>query len=149
MDEMLLLGVILAGGALAAAVVLLYALFLAPKKSQLVTRSLMGTEDRSQLGKARVVEQATEDALADITREVVRRRNDTAVFSFEDKLFQAGLFSTRDKERVATQRTFFPIIGGVGMLVFCYTGAGATYALIGGILGALVGMRLPYMLLDR
>lgn len=120
--------------------------FLRPKKdfSQLL-KANFDDQGRSDSGK---YGSKTEQELDKITREVRKKASQKTKVTFEQKFFQAGIFSEKDKQKFKQLRIILPcilvpVIGiGAGM-------AGPQYLILGGILGLLAGLQLPSTILDK
>ena len=90
-------------------------------------------------------DQATLDQLKNKTRKKLQGKE---IVTLDEKFFQAGVFADEDRREFYMMRTFAPIVvapiaGLVGST------AGIEFAIVAAILGAAIGMRLPYILLDR
>ncbi len=68
--------------------------------------------------------------------------------TLEEKFFHAGIFSDRDKREFQRLRLLIPFVT-TPALGFGMGGIGFDYAIIGVVLGVLVGLQLPFTILDR
>ncbi len=93
----------------------------------------------------------TDDELRRLKDETERRlRKQKPVLTLEQRFFQAGVFSDEQKRRFKLIRVLGPVLGTIGgsLGIGLLTGD-ASFALIGLILGGLIGFQVPISLLDR
>lgn len=69
--------------------------------------------------------------------------------SLEQKLFQAGMTSSKDQAEFARLRLLAPMIGAPIVSACFWIPLGAQFGLIGLVLGVLVGMQIPNSIIDR
>jgi len=141
----LVLAIISAGG--------VAAYFLFPRQ-QVDLRSLMGTVDGVGLGKPSEVRQKlqndpTGETLEKLKQQTRAKQSSRAgALMLDEKFFQAGIFSDEEKADFHRQKLLAPLICAP-LLGFSMMGVDTVLVLCGFVLGALVGLRIPYMLLDR
>jgi Flp pilus assembly protein TadB len=88
------------------------------------------------------------EMLEELKHQKRKKMRSAEVVSLEDKFFQAGMFSEADRREFFMMRTFGPVVlAPIAGLIGSYSGI--EFALAGAILGAAVGMRLPYIMLDK
>ncbi|MFM1849159.1 MAG: hypothetical protein RL417_2633 [Pseudomonadota bacterium] len=129
------------------------AYFLFPRQ-QVDMRSLMGSGEAAGLGKPSEVRERIKndqtgeqlEKLKQHTRSKVAARS--GAVTLDEKFFQAGIFSDEEKADFQRQRLLAPLICG-GFILFLMSSIDTVLMMCGGVLGVLIGMRLPFMLLDR
>ncbi|NDC39924.1 MAG: type II secretion system F family protein [Proteobacteria bacterium] len=92
--------------------------------------------------------QPTPEMLEELKRRRQKKRAKAELVELDDRFFQAGMFSAEDKRSYFLLRTFAPIVfaplaGIIG------SNSSITLGIMGAIIGAAFGLRLPSMLLDR
>lgn len=152
MDTNVIIGIValvfalLSGGGIAA-------YFLFPRQD-VDLRSLMGSGNSAGLGKpSEVREKLQKDTTGEAfekLKQQTRTKHLTRVGAptLEEKFFQAGMFSDEEKADFNRQRVLAPLICGP-TLGFLMSGIDTVILMGGLLLGALIGMRIPFMLLDR
>jgi pilus assembly protein TadC len=69
-------------------------------------------------------------------------------YTLEEKFFQAGMFSDEEKNDFYRQQKLAPIVLAP-VFAFAFSNAGGLFLFVGLVFGILVGLRLPFYLLDR
>jgi len=129
------------------------AYFLFPRQ-EVDMRSLMGSGNSPGLGKPSEVREKLQNDPSGETFEKLKQQTRAkqtvraGALTLDEKFFQAGIFSDSEKADFNRQRLLAPIICGP-LLMFAMSGIDFTLMLCGLVLGALLGMRIPFMLLDR
>lgn len=152
MDSNVIIGIValvlalISGGGIAA-------YFLVPRQN-VDLRSLMGSGDTTGLGKpSEIREKLQSDPTGETFEKVkqqtrAKRSGRTGALTLEEKFFQAGMFSDEEKADFNRQRILAPILGAL-FLGLMLSGLDAVLMLSGVVLGALIGLRIPFMLLER
>lgn len=131
-------------------------LFLLRGRQQNDVRSLMGS--RISVGVEDDVVRAASDPGLDSTRqqeveflkaEAKRRAAQGHKYTLEEKFFQAGMFTDGEKKRFHTSRIVYAVITVTILTYICWVYLGADLAIVGVILGGLIGYQLPFSVLDR
>lgn len=150
METRVLIGIIALLLALVSGAVFVYYL-LAPRRYANI-RNLMGTPGQG-LGtpseeRARLRNDPTGKEFERLKEETKRKSSKKAKPTLEEKFFHAGIFSDRDKREFQRLRLLIPFVT-TPALGFGLGSIGFDYAIIGVILGVLVGLQLPFTILDR
>lgn len=69
--------------------------------------------------------------------------------SIEQRFFQAGIFSDAERQEFARMRVLLPIFTTIPALIGTGYIAGIDLAIVGGIVGLLLGLQAPFSILDR
>ncbi|MCB0329227.1 MAG: type II secretion system F family protein [Bdellovibrionales bacterium] len=150
MTPQVIIGILAAVFALGSLGVMAY-FFLVPREDTSV-RNLMGKSASVGLraGAAaarggREMDQTDFDQIKAQTKKNVAKKKQLTI---EEKLFQAGMVDEDDKASFARFRIIAPIVSTpVGMFLGSY--GGTTFILIGAIFGLLIGLQMPFSVLDR
>lgn len=155
MDSKTLIGLIVLAVAAAALMVFLY--FFLVSRGRREVRTLMGQVPEGAGSSQRVREmlESDEDGTAfdrfkTDTKRNVRGKRKKVKPTLDERFFQAGIFTERDKkefQRMCYLLPFFsgPIIGGM----MWYTGSDFMMIALAGAVGAAAGVKLPVMMLGR
>ncbi len=130
----------------------LFYFVLAPRR-QTNIRSLMGGPGGG-LGKPsevrmRLKEDPTGEEFEKLKAETRKRAKKKEKISLEEKFFQAGLYSRDDQRRFFRVRIIAPLITvPLGIVGGVYLGS-AEYIVLFAVIGVLIGLQIPFSLLDR
>jgi pilus assembly protein TadC len=123
-------------------------------RQQVDMRSLMGAGDRGDLGRpSEVRERMKNDPTGQEFERLKQQAKERAVakrgeYTLEEKFFQAGMFSDEEKNDFYRQQKLAPIVLAP-VFAFAFSNAGGLFLFVGLVFGILVGLRLPFYLLDR
>jgi pilus assembly protein TadC len=78
-----------------------------------------------------------------------KRKAKKVVYTLEQKFFMAGMFGQAERREFHRMRIIAPIITTPLMSYMMYTMLGLDWILVGVILGGLVGLQIPFSVLDR
>lgn len=150
MEPRVLIGLIALVLALASGGVFVYYL-LAPKRYANI-RNLMGSGGGG-LGspseeRARLRNDDSGKEFERLKQETKKSLKKKAKPTLEEKFFHAGIFSDKDKRDFQRLRLLVPFVT-VPVFGFVAGSVGFDYAIIGVVMGVLVGIQLPYTILDR
>ncbi|MBX7144322.1 MAG: type II secretion system F family protein [Oligoflexia bacterium] len=129
--------------------VFLYFLF-APRRSANL-RNLMGAG--AGLGtpseeRARLRNDPTGKEFERLKAETKRKAEKKLKPTLDERFFHAGIFSDKDKREFHRMRLIVPLVAGpVG--AFLFGQLGFNFAVIGLVMGILVGLQIPFSILDR
>jgi Flp pilus assembly protein TadB len=150
MDSQIIIGLFLLAGALVLGVAFFYYFFAGSSSASGSMSALMGRSGSAAERHARLRDDRDGSELEKI-KELTKRKAAAKKpkASLEEKLFQAGIFSERDKRdfyrmRILAPCLSIPIGAGVGISVF-----DGPMALMTAVMGLLVGLQLPKTVLDR
>ncbi len=151
MEPRLILVLIAVVLAVAALGVFLY-FFLVPRRQDNF-RNLMQTGRGADLGKPsdirrRIEEDETGEELERLKQEARQATKKASQLTLDERFFQAGVFSPEEKQDFFRMRIIVPIITAP-ICAFVGSYVGSSFILLGGILGVLVGLQLPFTILDR
>lgn len=89
-----------------------------------------------------------ESEIARIKKEYKKRRSKKVKLSLEEKMFQAGMFSKIAKAKFSKLRIIAPIVAA-GVLGYGGLIVDIKYMALGAVFGVLLGLQLPFSVLDR
>lgn len=123
-------------------------------RSQVDLRSLMGSGGSTMIGtvqevRERIKSDETGKEYERIKSLTKKRKSKKVKLTMNERFFQAGIFSDKDKKEFARMRLLIPIFLAPIACVVLYTLTGAEFAIYGLILGALLGLQVPFSILDR
>jgi len=146
MDKGLLLGMGLIGLALLFIGGMAYVYFFmnSPASFRTMMSSSVPTERESSSPKA-----GREAIDIDRMRREKRRRSKRIVFTLDQKFFMAGMYTDREKLDFKRMRIVIPLVVAPVITYGMYSVLGAEWAILGAIMGALLGMQVPFSILDR
>jgi Flp pilus assembly protein TadB len=148
------LGLLTFGAGLGLLGLLGYFLVVVPRK-QTSIRSLMGNYDGevdlskpSEIRK-RLQEDDTGEEFVKLKEQTKRRlKGHKDRLSLDDKFFQAGIFADEDKKEFNRLRIVIPIVSVI-VAVVCTFSLSTSTILISVVIATLVGLQLPFTILDR
>lgn len=116
------------------------------QSSSKIRSSLMNSNKRAYDDKLSNVDKGFFQAKANLkkSKKTVKKH-----FTLEDRLFQAGYFSTSQKQFFSKLQIICPI---AGIIVLGYLGfwlAGGMWTFVGAIFGGFIGLQFPNSMLDR
>ncbi len=79
----------------------------------------------------------------------VKKRKKNIPITLPQKFFMAGMFSEAERQQFKRLRVIAPLISTPVGAYFMYMLMGLDWALIGIILGGLVGLQIPFSIIDR
>jgi Flp pilus assembly protein TadB len=114
--------------------------------SSLRAQSLDETGRAGRPGQGRV--EPTQEVLQELKQNSRKKQKKSEVVELEDKFFQAGMFSADERRIFFMWRTFTPIaLAPIAGIIGASNSA--MWGIVAAILGAALGVRIPYMMLDR
>lgn len=151
MEANLLIGGVALVVAAVAAAVLIQQVFMKGPQTDLRALMRSGVEDEVRAEEEELKKPGLASAadIEKLKKEARKRQKKQKQLTIEERYFQAGIFSDRDKEKFQRIRMMGPFIGAgfMGILVWYLTGP--DLALIGAILGVLLGLQAPISILER
>jgi len=148
--NLLIGGVALVVAAVAAVVLLQQVLVKGPQTDLKALRSA-GVEDevRAEAEELKRVRLTPEAEIERLKKEARKRQTKQKQLTLEERYFQAGIFSDRDKAKFQRLRIIGPFAGAAifGFLVWHLTGP--DLGIVGVVLGVLLGLQAPTSVLDR
>lgn len=152
METQALIGLVALGVAMLSGLGLVY-YFLFPKQ-QTNLRSLMGSSATGvglsgpMPGAVRVRGEISEQDLQHVKESAKKQIKKKQGVTLDEKFFRAGIFSDKDKKEFLRLRLIVPLFTAP-LLGFLCAQMGAQYAIMGIVFGALLGLQIPFSILDR
>jgi pilus assembly protein TadC len=154
-DTNIVIGILALAIAAGAGMVLVYTYFFSTPRADY--RALMGSvvdvPDVTPLGtpvnKERQREVTSPQDLEKLKKESKKRMKKKQKLSLEERFFQAGIFSEKEKRAFHQQRFFSPIVLCPLFFAGAWQFGGVDMGVLGAILGVLIGVQLPFTLLDK
>ena len=98
--------------------------------------------------RARLMKDDSGQAFERLKKETKKKLDTKAVLTLEDRFFRAGMFSDEDKREFYRLRVLAPVVLAP-LFAFSCSSVGWEFAIVGLIMGALLGAQAPYSLMDR
>lgn len=143
----LIIGALILAFAIIGLLVFLY-LYLAPKSGGNM-RNLMGGSDGMAATKIRPQGEMSGDEFKKIQRDARRQVRRRPKSTLEERFFQAGIYTDADKREFYRLRLLAPAFTVPICTYLAYTFAGVEIGLLGLVMGVLIGLQIPYSVLDR
>lgn len=149
--NLLIGGVALVVAAVAAVVLLQQVLTKSGPQADLKALRSAGVEDevRAEAEELKRAKLTPEAEIERLKKEARKRHKKQKQLTLEERYFQSGIFSDRDKAKFQRLRIVAPFVGAgaFGFLVWYLTGP--DLGILGVILGLLLGLQAPTSILDR
>lgn len=152
METRVLIGLIALVLALASGGVFVYYL-LAPRRYANIRNLMGGTQGQGGLGapseeRERLRNDASGKEFERLKAETRKKTSKKIKPTLDEKYFHAGIFSDKDKREFQRLRLLVPFVT-TPLLGFAIGSFGFDFAMIGVVLGVLLGLQLPFTILDR
>ncbi len=126
--------------------------FVAPAENDQI-RNLMGSghHDNAHIRemRERLQDDPSGEVFESLKKETEKAAQKKKKLTEEERLFHAGIFDPGDIAEFKRQKILIPVFMTPVLLVGWYYLLGTNMIVVGGILGAMVGSRIPEFLLDR
>ncbi|MCI5065447.1 type II secretion system F family protein [bacterium] len=128
-------------------------LFLVPRENEAVRNLMKQGDDDSGMNRRTGSRRAGAGPMSDeefknIKQQTKKNAGKKKPLTLEEKLFQAGIMDEDDRVDFDRLRLFAPMVAlPIGAILGSY--GGASFILIGAILGFLIGFQVPFSVLDR
>lgn len=151
MDSTQIIGAVALGMAMVSGGAALYYLFFRREESTL--RNLMGSGGGEGMGTASAIRErlkndTTGEEMERLKRSAKKQLKKKEVVTLDEKFFRAGIFSPKEKKEFYRLRIIAPLITAP-LGLFLGGWGGATFAMVGLILGGLIGVQIPNSVLER
>jgi Flp pilus assembly protein TadB len=149
MDASLIMGIIAGFFAIASAMVLIYFFF--SGRSQASHQNLMSSGSSwSAPGDSRssASEEIHLDKIKFQTRKAAEHSSKQKI-TFDERLFRAGVFTPKQRAEIRRMQVIAPPLMAILVGSMCWINLGSDMGLMGILLGAAVGLQLPFTILDR
>lgn len=149
MDSSLLVPVIAAVIAIVTGGYLLYQRYSATQRSY---RGLMAAEQYSQSMaelRQRIQKDESGEELDRLRKSVVKEKKKGGEPSLEEKLFRAGIFSSKQKADFKRLQVMVPIISVVALALLGRALGGMQQVLLFAVIGLILGLYIPFKVLER